>query len=168
MSVQDTKDDENTTQVTEEVENTQVTEDNAPQDDSTIVDGEELTLEEVNEIMLPFIKKHSEELVFDEEYFLDLLMHSLSLTLSEKKRVVDAIPTLSETQVEDLIHVFLGERDDFRGLAQEHPEDIKILLKRQQKEWIELGMIYKNIAEKENSSSEDEQKIEDIKASLGL
>lgn len=158
MSVQDIKDEEVNTQVLSDVS-----------DENKVTDDEwEMTNEEVNDIILPLIKAHSSDFSFDEDYFLDLLMHSLSLTLTEKKRVIDAIPTLSETQVEDLIHVFVGERDDFRWLAQEHPDDIKILLKRQQKEWIELGMIYKNIQEKEEQSSEDEQKIEDIKASLGL
>lgn len=137
------------------------------QDDVAVVE-DTMTAEEINAVILKRIQDHNSEFEFDEEYFLDLLMHSLSLSLSEKKKVVDAMPTLSEFQVEELILVFEDEREKFRDLASEHPEDIKILLKRQQKDWSELGMIYAALEEKEASIDEDAQKIEDIKANLGL
>ena len=53
---------------------------------------------------------------FDEKYFLDLLEHSLSLSLFEKKRVVDAIPTLSQFQIDELHKVFEDEREEFKKL----------------------------------------------------
>ena len=53
---------------------------------------------------------------FDESNFIDLLEHSLSLSTFEKKRVIDAIPTLSQFQIDELIKVFEDERVEFRKL----------------------------------------------------
>lgn len=52
---------------------------------------------------------------FDEVAFIDLLEHSLSLSVSEKKRVVDSIPTLSQFQIDELIKVFIDEREEFKS-----------------------------------------------------
>ena len=53
---------------------------------------------------------------FIENTFIDLLEHSLSLSTFEKKRVIDAIPTLSQFQIDELIKVFEDERVEFRKL----------------------------------------------------
>ncbi len=53
---------------------------------------------------------------FDEKTFLDLLEHSLSLSVTEKKRVIDAIPTLSQFQIDELTKVFVDEREEFKKL----------------------------------------------------
>jgi reverse gyrase len=87
---------------------------------------------------LELIKLHISTVVVDEEEFLDLLKNSLSLNVSEKKRVIDAVPTLSQFQFDELKKVFVEEREKFRELAKEHPEDIKKLLKKQQEERIIL------------------------------
>ncbi len=86
----------------------------------------------------------------------------------EKKRVIDAVPTLSQFQFDELTKVFVEERTKFKELAKQHPEDIKKLLKKQQTEWIQLGDIY--IAEAENKKNEDDDKAkeEEIKKNLGL
>jgi hypothetical protein len=60
------------------------------------------------------------------------------LNTVEKKRVVDAVPTLSQFQFDELKKVFTEEREKFRELAKEHPEDIKKLVAKQQAEWIQL------------------------------
>lgn len=62
---------------------------------------------------------------FDEKAFMDLLEHSLSLSTFEKKRVVDAIPTLSQFQIDELIKVFEDERVEFRKLMPTEGEIIK-------------------------------------------
>jgi methyl coenzyme M reductase alpha subunit len=97
-----------------------------------------ITEQQVDKIVLDLIKKHLEEVNVEEEKFLDLLKHSLSLNTMEKKRVVDAVPTLSQFQFDELTKVFTEEREKFRELAKEHPEDIKKLLKKQQTEWLML------------------------------
>ena len=124
--------------------------------------------QDVDTIILNLLGLHSDEVEFDIENFLDLLKFSLSLNTMEKKRVIDAVPTLSQFQIDELTKVFTEEREKFKELAKEHPEDIKKLVAKQQSEWIELGDLYKS--EEENKSIEDEnqEKIDDIKAGLGL
>lgn len=127
-----------------------------------------LTEQEIDVMILELIKLHLESVVVEEAEFLDLLKNSLSLNVSEKKRVIDAVPTLSQFQFDELKKVFTEERVKFRELAWEHPEDIKKLLKKQKEEWITLGHIYQNEKEQQEVSGQDEQKIDDIKKSLGL
>jgi hypothetical protein len=123
---------------------------------------------QIDEIVLSLLDLHGPEITVDTKEFLDLLKHSLSLNTAEKKRVIDAAPTLSQFQFDELKKVFVEEREKFRELAKQHPEDIKKLLAKQQKEWVELGEIYHREQEQKNLASEDESKIDDIKANLGL
>ena len=127
-----------------------------------------ITEQEVDQIILDLLKKHLDDVKVDEQNFLDLLKHSLSLNTAEKKRVIDAVPTLSQFQFDELTKVFTEEREKFRELAKEHPDDIKKLLKKQQTEWLMLGELYK--AELENAKKEEEakRKEEEIKKSLWL
>jgi len=76
-----------------------------------------MTNEEVDSIVLDLLKLHDEDVEFDENVFLDLLKHSLSLNTFEKKRVIDAMPTLSQFQVDELQKVFLEEREKCKELA---------------------------------------------------
>ncbi|MBT3728832.1 hypothetical protein HOF65_00400 [bacterium] len=112
----------------------------------------QITEQEVDSIVLDLLNLHSEEVKVDAQDFLDLLKFSLSLNTMEKKRVVDAVPTLSQFQFDELTKVFSEERTKFKDLAKEHPDDIKKLVAKQQAEWIELGDKYK--AEQENSKVE--------------
>ena len=127
-----------------------------------------MEVSEVDAIVLVLIKKHLDEVSVNEEEFLDLLKHSLSLNTQEKKRVIDAVPTLSQFQFDELSKVFTEERVKFKDLAKEHPDDIKKLLTKQQAEWLQLGDLY--TMEELNKSKEDEakKKEEEIKKSLGL
>jgi hypothetical protein len=76
-----------------------------------------LTEKEIDEMILELIKLHLESVIVDEKEFLDLLKNSLSLNVSEKKRVIDAVPTLSQFQFDELKKVFVEERSKFRELA---------------------------------------------------
>jgi len=69
----------------------------------------------VNSIILELASNHPLT-VFNEQDFLELLEHSLSLNVYEKKRVLDAIPTLSQFQIDELIKVFEDEREEFKKL----------------------------------------------------
>jgi hypothetical protein len=93
---------------------------------------------EVDAIVLNLLSKKSEKVTVNKQEFLDLLKFSLSLNTMEKKRVIDAVPTLSQFQFDELTKVFTEERLKFKDLAKEHPEDIKKLVSKQQIEWIEL------------------------------
>lgn len=124
--------------------------------------------EQTDALILSLLDLHAEEVTVDTTEFLDLLKHSLSLNTMEKKRVIDAAATLSQFQFDELTKVFVEEREKFRELAKEHPEDIKKLLVKQQNEWNELGEIYEREQEQKAQQSEEADKIDDIKAGLGL
>ena len=127
-----------------------------------------ITEQEVDKIILELLNWHSPRVSVEPKEFLDLLKHSLSLNTMEKKRVVDAAPTLSQFQWDELTKVFTEERVKFRDLAKEHPDDIKKLLKKQQSEWIQLWDLYKAELANKAKQSEEQDKIDDIKAQLGL
>lgn len=124
--------------------------------------------QEVDTIVLEFLMGHSDSVKLEAKQFLDLLKHSLSLNTMEKKRVIDAVPTLSQFQFDELAKVFTEEREKFKELAKKHPDDIKKLLKKQQTEWLQLGDLYKSEAVKQKWEASDKAKEEEIKKSLGL
>lgn len=128
----------------------------------------QMTEDQVDDLILELLSKHNELVEVDVNEFLDLLKNSLSLNTMEKKRVVDAVPTLSQFQFDELAKVFTEERVKFRELVKEHPEDIKKLLVKQQSEWIALWELYAVELESKQKESEDVKKIDDLKASLGL
>lgn len=80
-----------------------------------------------NQIILDLVSFHPLT-KFDEKEFIDLLEHSLSLSVVEKKRVVDAVPTLSQYQVDELKKVFTEERQEFKKLLPKEGETIKKLV----------------------------------------
>ncbi|MCT4616606.1 MAG: hypothetical protein N4A38_00170 [Candidatus Gracilibacteria bacterium] len=128
-----------------------------------------ITAPEVSKIAVEIIKRDIQEGVeLDIEAFINLLMYSLSLTVSEKKRVIDSTPKLSQFQFDSLIGVFEEERVKFKELMAKHPEEVKKLVVKQQEGWLELGEVYQQEAEEKEVTGEEEQKIDDIKASLGL
>lgn len=127
-----------------------------------------ITDKEIDLLILGLINLHAEEIELNSEEFADLLKHSLSLNLMEKKRVVDAVPTLSQFQFNELIKVFKWEREQFAELAKKHPDDIKKLVKKQQEEWTQLWELYDIELKNKVKEDENKNKIDDIKASLWL
>lgn len=105
---------------------------------------------------------------FDEVYFADLLEHSLSLSVSEKKRVVDAIPTLSQFQIDELHKVFEDEREEFRKLLSKEGEVIKDLVTKARDGWLQLKEIYEGEMKEREKSDADQAKIDALKEGLGL
>ncbi|NUJ97693.1 hypothetical protein HGA92_02795 [Candidatus Gracilibacteria bacterium] len=136
------------------------------QEDSSIKPN--ISEQEVDSIVLQLIEGHSNDVQVEEKTFLDLLKHSLSLSTVEKKRVIDAVPNLSQFQFDELAKVFIEEREKFKELSKEHPDDIKKLLKKQQIEWLQLGDIYKSELANKSKEDADKQKADEIKKSLGL
>ncbi|NCP76594.1 hypothetical protein GW819_00780 [Candidatus Gracilibacteria bacterium] len=105
---------------------------------------------------------------FDEGIFLDLLEHSLSLSVSEKKRVIDAIPTLSQFQIDELTKVFTDEREEFKKLLSKEGDTIKELVVKAREGWNQLGEIYIQERAQKEKQGEDQNKIDDLKKSLGI
>jgi len=131
-------------------------------------ENNQITEASVDVLIAELLALHSEDVQVDTKDFWDLLKHSLSLNTVEKKRVVDAVPTLSQFQFDELKKVFTEEREKFRELAKEHPEDIKKLVAKQQAEWIQLWDLYKAERANQEQEAEDTTKIDDIKANLWL
>ena len=131
-------------------------------------ENNQITEASVDVLIAELLALHSEDVQVDTKDFWDLLKHSLSLNTVEKKRVVDAVPTLSQFQFDELKKVFTEEREKFRELAKEHPEDIKKLVAKQQAEWILLWDLYKAERANQEQEAEDTTKIDDIKANLWL
>ena len=78
-------------------------------------------------------------------YFLNLIKGSYSLNLAENRRVLDAMPTLSQQKVDMLINVFHDEVTKFNELREEHPADVKILEREAFNIWRRLSGEYKLI-----------------------
>jgi len=101
---------------------------------------------------------------FDEENFLVLLEGSISLTLEEKKRVIEAIPRLSIEQINELISIFQEEKQKFAELENEFADDVAKLKAEREKEITVTEM-------KEEEAGEDEEakaEAEALKKQLGL
>lgn len=105
---------------------------------------------------------------FEERTFLDLLEHSLSLSVTEKKRVIDAIPTLSQFQIDELTKVFVDEREEFKKLLSKEGDTIKELVVKARDGWKQLAQIYVQEKAQKERQSEDQTKIDEMKKSLGI
>lgn len=103
---------------------------------------------------------------FDEIYFLDLLEHSLSLSVSEKKRVIDAIPTLSQFQVDELHKVFEDEREEFKKLLSKEGDVIRDLVIKSKEGWDQLRGMYQDEQKEFEKEFEDQAKLDEINALL--
>lgn len=67
--------------------------------------------------------------------FIGELRMSLSLSHIEKRVVISAFPTLSRFQIDELLKTWVSERHKFIELEVEHPNDIVILIARQEFAW---------------------------------
>jgi hypothetical protein len=105
---------------------------------------------------------------FEESYFMELLEHSLSLSTFEKKRVIDAIPSLSQFQLDELVKVFEDERVEFRKLMPTEWEIIKWLVIKAQNEWEQLKDIYTEEEKASQKAQDDAHKAEELKKTLWL
>lgn len=103
---------------------------------------------------------------FDETAFIDLLEHSLSLSVFEKKRVIDAIPTLSQFQIDELVKVFEDEREEFKKLLSKEGDTIRDLVVKAKEGWNQLRDIYFAERTAREKANEDQAKIDALKASL--
>ena len=101
---------------------------------------------------------------FDEKNFVELLAGSISLTMTEKKRIIEAIPQLSQFQIDELMKIFEEEKAKFSELEKKHAEQVKELEKQHKG----TPEDQKAKAEEEAAKKKEEEEAEDIKKSLGL
>lgn len=92
---------------------------------------------------------------FDEENFLNLLEGSISLTLEEKQRVIEAIPRISIEQINELINIFTEEIEKFSELETEFSNDVKSLKRKRFDELNQASLF--NLAVKYLNSLEENQ-----------
>ncbi len=101
---------------------------------------------------------------FDEENFLILLEGSISLTIEEKKRVIEAIPRLSIEQINELISIFQEEKQKFAELESEFADDVAKLKAEREKEIVSIEMKQEEAGEDAEAKAEAEA----LKKQLGL
>ena len=94
---------------------------------------------------------------FDEENFLTLLEGSISLTMEEKQRVIDAIPRLKIEQINELIAIFTEEREKFAELENEFAEDVAKLKSEREQEINQHENKKAESAEEKNAAEEAEE-----------
>jgi len=99
---------------------------------------------------------------FDEENFLTLLEGSISLTMEEKQRVIDAIPRLRIEQINELISIFEEEKQKFSELESEFSDDVQRLKQEREREISIVG----DKKEEEEESNEEAAQIEALRKSL--
>ena len=93
--------------------------------------------------------------VFDDAEFLALLEGSISLSMEEKKRVIEAIPRLGQPQIDELIKIFKEERVKFAELEAQYGDEVAKLKKERENEFEVAKKVEENKAE-ELSEAEEE------------
>lgn len=108
------------------------------------------------------VPKH--ELNFDEQKFIRLLAGSISLMKDEKIRIIDSIPKLKQSQIDELVRIFEEEKQKFAELPRKHAPQLEKLAKKHYEDWMDIEMHYQKTAKKH----EDEDKAAAIRKQLGL
>lgn len=104
------------------------------------------------------------ETAFDEQRFLTLLRGSISLTRDEKWRIIQAVPKLSQFQIDELQKILDEEKFKFSQLSPKHLRHLMQLEKKHTQDWQDLQSMYvQNEAKKEEANQADE-----IRKQLGL
>lgn len=108
------------------------------------------------------IEPHS--LSFDEAKFIRLLAGSISLSRDEKKRIIDTIPKLKQSQIDELMRIFEEEKQKFSQLSKKHVPQLEKLAKQHAQDWLDLEASYKS----EQKKADDQAAADEIRKSLGL
>ncbi len=106
---------------------------------------------------------HSET-KFDEESFLTFLRGSISLTRDEKWRIIQAIPKLSQFQIDELQKILQEEKRKFSELSPKHLLQLMKLEQKHSEDWNDL----QNVTQQQGARQEEEQQADDIRKQLGI
>lgn len=104
------------------------------------------------------------ELSFDEKYFLRLLAGSISLSKDEKKRIVESVPKLRQSQIDELVRIFEEEKEKFAQLSAKHVPQLEKLAKQHYQDWMDL----ETEQHAESKKKDDDAKADEIRKQLGL
>lgn len=101
---------------------------------------------------------------FDAQRFLLLLRGSISLTRDEKWRIVQAIPKLSQFQVDELQKILDEERLKFGELSPKHLLQLQKLEQRHVEDWRDL----QGVSQQQAVQQQDQSEADAIRKQLGL
>jgi hypothetical protein len=104
------------------------------------------------------------ETTFDEQGFLTLLRGSISLTKDEKWRIIQAVPKLSQFQIDELFKILQEEKRKFSELSPKHLLQLMKLEQKHAEDWKDLQAITAQKSRKQ----EEQQKVEAIRKQMGL
>ncbi len=104
------------------------------------------------------------ETQFDEQKFLTLLRGSISLTRDEKWRIVQAVPKLSQFQIDELQKILEEERRKFSELSPKHLLQLMKLEQRHAEDWKDL----QTVTVQDSARAQEQQQAEEIRKQLGL
>lgn len=101
---------------------------------------------------------------FDEQAFLMLLRGSISLTRDEKWRIIQAIPKLSQFQIDELQKILEEERRKFSELSPKHLLQLMKLEQKHSEDWKDLQSMYVQSQAKQV----EQNQADEIRKQLGL
>src|SRR3989344_1680798 len=104
------------------------------------------------------------ETSFDEKLFLKLLAGSISLMRDEKWRIIQAIPKLSQFQIDELFKILQEEKRKFAELSPKHLLQLQKLEQKHSEEWKDL----QSMMVQQNVKQEDAAQADAIRKQLGL
>lgn len=104
------------------------------------------------------------ETQFDEQVFLGLLRGSISLTRDEKWRIIQAIPKLSQFQIDELQKILDEEKYKFSQLSPKHLKHLMQLEKKHSQDWVDLQSLYVQ----QSAKQKEQAQADDIRKQLGL
>ncbi len=110
------------------------------------------------------IKLPKHDMSFDDAYFVKLLAGSISLSREEKKRIIESVPKLKQSQIDELINIFEEEKEKFAALSKKHVPQLEKLAQQHYDEWMDLETEH----EQSQKKNEDQDKAEAIRKQLGL
>ena len=113
-----------------------------------------------NEVVVP---GHTQT-KFDEQNFLSLLRGSISLSRDEKWRIIQAIPKLSQFQIDELQKIFMEEKGKFIKLSPKHLKHLKQLETKHAEDWKDLQSLYVQ----QKAKAKEQSQADDIRKQLGL
>ena len=110
------------------------------------------------------VKVPPHSLNFDGDYFVRLLAGSISLSKDEKKKIVESVPKLKQSQIDELIRIFEEEKQKFAALSKKHVPQLEKLAVQHYDEWMELESETELSAKKQ----QDDGQADAIRKQLGI
>ncbi|MCF7846073.1 MAG: hypothetical protein K9L85_02445 [Candidatus Peribacteraceae bacterium] len=101
---------------------------------------------------------------FDEKKFLELLSKSISLTKTEKQRIITSIPKLSQYQIDELIRIFEEEQKKFSELNKKHEDQLKAIEAKHKNDWNDIEMQ----AKQDDKKKKDDDEAAALRKKMGL